>query len=248
MPYEILAERQKIVAAAGNELSPERPMAMTILRERDLERMPFAIPATPEAKKRQQEDPLQEVRPESAEELRRRERNVYALRLGRLLHLRGEYGGEDSRAAGGGKSEEEVSEIVERGAKTYYLRAKLTKRELDEVDRLLREGYEFVPGRRLAPEQVNAMHQMRDDATYWLGLIWFASGGYQAVEQFLLPLADEKSDNQWLNGARYNLARTYEALGKFPEAIKLYEADKSPQQYGNRLRADRIKATSAEKK
>jgi hypothetical protein len=41
----------------------------------------------------------------------------------------------------------------------------------------------------------------------------------------------------WLPGARYNLARSYEALGETEKAIALYEADDSPQRHGNRLRA-----------
>jgi len=49
-------------------------------------------------------------------------------------------------------------------------------------------------------------------------------------------------DGPWTNAARYNLARVREATGELPEAIKLYEQDKSPQRYGNRLRAQRLKS------
>ena len=63
-----------------------------------------------------------------------------------------------------------------------------------------------------------------------------------AAEQFLRPLTeDSQSSNPWANGARYNLARCYEAISKLPEAIKLFEADRSPQRFGNRLRAERLK-------
>ena len=50
-----------------------------------------------------------------------------------------------------------------------------------------------------------------------------------------------EADGYWAHGTRYNLARTYEAQGKNAEAIKLYEADDSPQRDGNRLRARWLK-------
>jgi tetratricopeptide (TPR) repeat protein len=246
MPFDVVAQRQQMLAGLEDETSADRPMALTMLRERELERMPFTIPVMPEEKRAQQE-PQQELRPESREEIRRRERKIYALRLGRLLHLRGAYGGADPNDAAAARAGEEQSEIVERGAKAYYLRAMLTKQELDDINRMLREGFELTPGRRITKELVDAMQQMRDDAGYWLGLIWFAQDGYQTAEQFLRPLTqDLQASNQWANGARYNLARCYEAQGKFSEAIKLYEAGRSPQRYGNRLRAERLRGRTSE--
>ena len=60
---------------------------------------------------------------------------------------------------------------------------------------------------------------------------------------FLGPWANRlDSDGFWANGVRYNLGRTQEALGNNAEAIKLYEADTSPQRDGNRLRARQLKS------
>jgi hypothetical protein len=79
-------------------------------------------------------------------------------------------------------------------------------------------------------------------ATYWLGLLSFDDGKYDvAAHWFGRPeLSDEASP--WAHGARYNLARTYEAQEKLEEAIPLFEQDASPQQHGNKLRARSLKS------
>jgi len=51
----------------------------------------------------------------------------------------------------------------------------------------------------------------------------------------------------WTAGARYNLARTYEAQGKLAEAIELLKSDNSSQRYGNLLRARQLAQQLAEK-
>jgi tetratricopeptide (TPR) repeat protein len=79
----------------------------------------------------------------------------------------------------------------------------------------------------------------RDDVSFWLGLIQFEKREYDnAIKWLKQSLPDEDSTEQpWASGARYNLARCYEALGKTQEAVKLYRRDDSPQKYGNQLRA-----------
>jgi hypothetical protein len=248
MPFEVVADRQRILAAAADQTSPAHQSALIMLAQLDAEQRPFQNQVSPEKKRERDEQPEQELRPESRESIRRREKKFPPLRLGRLLHLRGVYGGGDPNAEAP-EGQETVSEIVERGAKYYYLRALLTKQELDDINRQYETGFEFAPGFKWTKEAVDSIQQMRDDAGYWLGIIWYddAGSGYKNVEQFLLPLTETKVENLWTNGARYNLARAYEAAGKYPEAIKLYEASRSPQQYGNRLRAERLKEKSAKK-
>ena len=52
----------------------------------------------------------------------------------------------------------------------------------------------------------------------------------------------------WTNGARYNLARTYEAQGDISGARQILLTDESPQQQGNRVRAKLLRQwTTAEK-
>ncbi|MCC7087492.1 MAG: hypothetical protein IT427_21010 [Pirellulales bacterium] len=245
LPYETLAERQKIYAALQDEVDPYRPAAIAMAQQQAIEQLPFKNLIAPDQKSSQAQSDT-ELRPESREEIRRREKKFYALRLGRLLHLRGVYGGGRTNEPDG-EAPKEQSEIVERGARYYYLKAILTQQEIDDITRKMEQGFEFAPGVRWTKEGVDAIEQMRDDAKFWLGLIWFSTGGYQNAEQFLQPLTETKADNMWTSGARYNLARAYEAAGRLQNAIKLYGDDRSPQRYGNRLRAERLEEQMGKK-
>lgn len=100
--------------------------------------------------------------------------------------------------------------------------------------------------REIAKNQSNDKRRVDNaaklSATYWLGLLSFDDGRYDVAAHWLgrPELTDEKGP--WADGARYNLARAYEAQGKLEEAIPLLEKDTSPQQHGNKLRARRLKA------
>jgi tetratricopeptide (TPR) repeat protein len=81
----------------------------------------------------------------------------------------------------------------------------------------------------------------KNHATYWIGLCHFDAGNYKVAEEWFRDRTlAESQDSPWLPGARYNLARCYEALGKWNEARELYLNDESPQKIGNLLRAQRI--------
>lgn len=76
------------------------------------------------------------------------------------------------------------------------------------------------------------------DASYWLALLKSAQGNHEVAKHWLETQTIKATPNgPWTAGARYNLARTYEALGEFGKAIELLEADGSPQRLGNLLRA-----------
>ncbi len=215
LPYEILVAR--------SSLTPP------LERAAQLQRIPFSIPAEPESNSTHAQD-------------QRRQHQLLPLRIGRLLQLRGMFGNSDAQRPQTQRGQE-LSEIVERGAKFYFLQAIPTQEQLTEVAQMQREGREIIPGRMLTKEFVDAYQRMRDDAVFWLGLISFEQGAYQTAAQYFGPMTLEAFPNgPWTSGARYNLARCYEALNRLPEAVKLYEADKSPQRYGNRLRADRLKS------
>lgn len=78
-------------------------------------------------------------------------------------------------------------------------------------------------------------------ASYWLGLLSYDLGRYSVAEDWLARRTLEaRPDGPWTNGARYNLARTHEARGDLPAAIKLLESDESPQRLGNLLRARQL--------
>jgi hypothetical protein len=80
------------------------------------------------------------------------------------------------------------------------------------------------------------------DATYWVGLLLYSDGKYDVAEPWLDRPELQAAGSRWKSGARYNLARTYEAQGKIEEAAALLEADTSPQRHGNLLRAKRLKS------
>jgi tetratricopeptide (TPR) repeat protein len=223
MPLETLLQR--------TPPAPEK-LAPPIERARFLERLPFMIQYLPDPSSKQSEDSRRQPRP------------ICALRLGRLLQLRGALGGSNlNRTADDPNAK--TSEIVEHGAKYYLIRSIITQAKLDEIRRLV-ESHSDVSGRVLTKEDLDAHQQHRDDAAYWLGLILLEQQNYDGAQQYFGKMTLEAAaNNAWTNGARYNLARCYEALGQFPEAIKLYEADRSPQRNGNYLRAARLKKETA---
>ena len=82
----------------------------------------------------------------------------------------------------------------------------------------------------------------KDNASYWIGLVLFDEGKLDSAKDwFSDPRLRAKSNGRWDGGTRYNLGRTYEALGENAAAIKQYETDTSPQRDGNRLRARLLK-------
>jgi hypothetical protein len=91
-------------------------------------------------------------------------------------------------------------------------------------------------------EQQRVDNSAKRDATYWVGLLSIADGKYEVAEHWLNRPELHAADSRWASGARYNLARTYEAQGKIEEAKALLNADSSPQQHGNKLRAQRLRA------
>ena len=94
--------------------------------------------------------------------------------------------------------------------------------------------------------QVEAAHivvmkHAKQDASFWLGLITYEQQDYAAaIDWFAKRTLEATPNGRWTNGATYNLARAYEATGQLDRAIALYEADKSPQSHGNKLRARRL--------
>jgi tetratricopeptide (TPR) repeat protein len=68
-------------------------------------------------------------------------------------------------------------------------------------------------------------------------------GTRQIVENVMKPLL-----TTWTTAANYNLARSLEAAGRYPEAIEAYKADTSPDQRpGSLYRAKRLEAELAGK-
>lgn len=112
----------------------------------------------------------------------------------------------------------------EESAKSHYRRARPAESTIADAPR--------------HDEEKNLIRQGKVHASYWLGLLTFDTQEYNvAVDYFLNRTLKATPDGLWTQGARYNLARTYEAQGKLDEATRLYTANNSPQSHGNRLRA-----------
>jgi tetratricopeptide (TPR) repeat protein len=87
----------------------------------------------------------------------------------------------------------------------------------------------------------------KQHASYWMGLSHQQQGNYEAALNWLIKRTLDKSpEGPWVAGARYNIARCYEALGETQKAIELYRIDESPQRHGNLLRAKLLETRQAE--
>jgi len=85
-------------------------------------------------------------------------------------------------------------------------------------------------------------------ASYWLGLLSYDRGNYEvALNWFGDRTLDTAAEGRWADGARYNLARTHEAMGNVEEAIRLLQSDpkEASQRHGNLLRAKRLSEAAA---
>lgn len=100
------------------------------------------------------------------------------------------------------------------------------------------------------PQQADSLQrlyeQMKEDATYWLGVLTLGEGEYAAAVDYLerMTLA-AAPDSRWADAARLNVAEAFMALGREADAEKLLRADASPQRFGSRLRADALAKQAA---
>jgi hypothetical protein len=119
------------------------------------------------------------------------------------------------------------------GAKASYLAARPGRRAIADLLRT-------VP-----PEQADGIRrlfeQMKEDATYWLGVLTLAEGQNATAVDYLGRMTLEAApDSRWTDAARVNLARALADLGRTDDAIKLLREDASPQRFGSRLLADEL--------
>jgi len=113
-------------------------------------------------------------------------------------------------------------------------------RVLQERLGMIRERGEndYVWAARLATAQLMAT-RAKEHATYWLGLAQYDLGKFEAAVEWLdRRTLGSAPDGHWAQGARYNLGRSLEALGRLEEARRHYLSnDASPQHHGNLIRA-----------
>ena len=135
----------------------------------------------------------------------------------RVLHLLGNYSGEQ-------------------GAGPLYQRARPADADL----KMLRASAKPNEA-AMADADLARLRAAKQSASYWLGLMAYERGNYpSAIDYLETRTLNASPDGPWTAGARYNLGRTYEALGKTDDAIRYYKADLSAQRNGNLLRARRL--------
>ena len=146
-------------------------------------------------------------------------RVIRPLYAGRLREFRGEFAGPE-------------------GAKKAYLMARPTTSTITELVQRMPES-QREPVRRL-------YEQMKEDATYWLGLVTLAERDYETASDYLGRMTLEAApDGRWAAAARLNLAEAKLALGETEQAVALLRDDRSPQRFGSRMRARDLEAAAA---
>jgi hypothetical protein len=149
---------------------------------------------------------------------RRSTRIVRPLYAARLREFRGDYDGPN-------------------GAKVSYLAARPGRQAIADT-------LKAVP-----PEQAEGVkrlfEQMKEDATYWLGVLTLAEGENATAVDYLGRMTLEAApDSRWTDAARVNLARALAGLGRTEEAVKLLREDASPQRFGSRLLAEELEKSA----
>ncbi len=150
---------------------------------------------------------------------------------GRLLHFKGRFLGEEAATPyyqAARPPDREINQFPD----LFYRSLKAAHPDADEAS--LREA-----AQQRAAVEVPAIVRAKQDASYWLGLLAYEQGSFPAAIDYLAKRTLEASpDGPWTHGARYNLARTYEASGDLDKAISQFAADPlSPSRRGNLLRA-----------
>jgi hypothetical protein len=124
------------------------------------------------------------------------------------------------------------------GAKMAYLQARPAATVIADVVK------------RAPPEQADGLRRlyesMKEDATYWLGVLTLAEGDdATAVDYLGRMILENAPDSRWADAARTNLATAEAALGHTARAIELLRADPSPQRFGSRLKAAQLERAPA---
>jgi tetratricopeptide (TPR) repeat protein len=141
------------------------------------------------------------------------------------------------------------SQDEQEGAISLYMQSRKAEELIDEIqtseDARQRIGLPPLPS-NVKPEQRQmflalqaAQYRLnKQHASYWIGLAQYDLGEYETAIHWLKDRTlDAFPNGVWTAGARYNLGRTYEALGRIEDARRVYYQSESHQRHGNLLRA-----------
>jgi tetratricopeptide (TPR) repeat protein len=165
---------------------------------------------------------------------------------GRVTHLKGQFTDEQGATASyqaARPSDTEVANSEPKRAEVYFKTAVQVIESLPPAQQAAATERAKEWAGRSARVETNYYYRGKLSASYWLGVIAFERGNYaSAIDYFTKRTLDVTSHSPWAQGARYNLARAYEALGQVDKAIEQYRAaEASPAQGGSLLRAQWLK-------
>ncbi len=143
-------------------------------------------------------------------------KTIRPLYAGRLREFRGELRGPE-------------------GAKKAYLLARPSDAAVAELT------MRYPETQREAVRRI--YEQMKEDATYWLGLVTLSEGDYEIAADYLERMTlVALPDGRWASAARINLAEAKVQSGDIEGAIELLREDRSAQRFGSRFRAEQLEA------
>jgi len=174
---------------------------------------------------------------------------------GRLLHLRGQFAGEETAVPyylAARLSDQQIREVMEQTARQYRESQIPRLASLPPEERKTAEKLIIENGFKEAQLRAQFIALGKQDATFWLALIAAEQGNFRSAADYLsYRAADTPMENRWASASHYLMARLLEAAGQTEAAAKLYETDlPGPYRHGNLLRAAWLRklAESAEQK
>ena len=161
---------------------------------------------------------------------------------GRVLYLKGKFTGQDGATQYlqmARPSNQELAELENKLAKDHYEKALRAIQKQPDEQRSTAQKQAEAEAANAAGMQTALLLRAKQDASYWLGLLAFQRANYSSAIDYLARRTLEvMPDGPWSSGARYNLARCYEAADEPAAAAELYQSDTdSPGYHGNLLRA-----------
>ena len=165
------------------------------------------------------------------------------LRKGRVLYLKGKFDAQPTPIQCLVKTVKPDRQLDEQQAQWSARFEAILREQLRARNRQLPEAEIQKVALRIAHERSQPARRAKQDAGYWLGLIAFQQGDYHLViERLSEKTLEASSGGPWEHGARYNLARTFEASGDHGKAIDYYLSNRlSPDYHGGVLRARWLK-------
>lgn len=160
------------------------------------------------------------------------------LAVARYKHLDGDFtgDGEQPGALGVYLSSRTSNEMIARFEETEEGQNLLKTRMMGDRELTVADKQQMIAAQKQALT-ISKIH-----ASYFMGLAQYDRGAFAvAVEWFRNRTLEAMPDGPWTLGAKYNLARSLEALQKYREAREIYLSSQGPQKEGDLIRARRLK-------